>query len=375
MSCQNDRVSVTTLPFHSRSFRLLRNTDRAGGIPNEVPTALHVLRDVEVRENRSFTYTVFSPKGREPSSGAILLFHGLNEKFWDKYEPWAEELALRSGKAVILFPIAFHMNRAPSEWSNPRMMSAVAEERKRTLSPVEASSFVNAALSTRLQLAPERFLWSGLETYYDVIQLIDEIRANRVPVVAPNAKIDLFGYSIGAFLVEMLMMENTRGLFSNSKAFLFCGGPTLAEMAPVSKYIMDSRANAALVSFYGEDFEEEIESNPPLKRLFERIQSLGTTFRSMLFPTQLREFRLERLATVGKRLAALLLKRDRVMPIEAARRTLVEGLSPFRAPTVEVIDFSFDYSHEQPFPRIRAAADEADRAIRSVMGHAVDHFA
>ena len=375
MSCQNDRVSVTTLPFHSRSFRLLRNTDRTCSALHEVPTALHVLRDVEVRENRSFTYTVFSPIGKERANGAILLFHGLNEKFWDKYVPWAEELATRSGKAVILFPIAFHMNRAPSEWSNPRKMSEIAAERKRTLSPVEGASFVNAALSTRLQLAPERFLWSGLETYYDVIQLIDEIRDNLVPVVAPTAEIDLFGYSIGAFLVEMLMMENTRGLFDDSKAFLFCGGPTLAEMAPVSKYIMDSRANAALVSFYGEDFEEEIAANPPLKRLFERIQTLGTNFRSMLFPTQLREFRLQRLASVGKRLAALLLKRDRVMPIDAALRTLVEGLSPFRAPTVEVTDFAFDYSHEQPFPTVHAAADEVDRAIRTVMGHAVDHFA
>lgn len=375
MSCQNDRVSVTVLPFHSRSFRLLRNTDRACTPSQETPAALQILRDVEVRENRSFTYTVFSSRGTARSNEVILLFHGLNEKFWDKYVPWAEELAVRSGKAVILFPIAFHMNRAPSEWSNPRKMSEVAEERRRTLSPVEAASFVNAALSTRLQLAPERFLWSGLETYYDVIQLIDEIRADRVPVLAPTAKVDLFGYSIGAFLVEMLMMENSRGLFDDSKAFLFCGGPTLAEMAPVSKYIMDSRANAALVSFYGEDFEEEIAANPPLRRLFGRIQSLGTTFRSMLFPSQLREFRLERLASVGKRLAALLLKRDRVMPIEAAHRTLVEGLNPFRAPTVEVVDFSFDYSHEQPFPIIRAAADEADRAIKTVMGYAADHFA
>jgi len=267
------------------------------------------------------------------------------------------------------------MNRAPSEWSNPRKMSEIAEARRRTLSPVEATSFVNAALSTRLQLAPERFLWSGLETYYDVLQLIGEIRGNKNPLIDPEAEIGLFGYSIGAFLAEMLIMENAEGIFSQSKAFLFCGGPTLGEITPVSKYIMDSSANAALVSFYGDDFETKIRKNPPLLHLFNRIQTLGMTFRSMLFPSQLREFRVGRLAAVGKRLAALLLKRDRVMSSEAARRALVDGLNPFQAPSLDVLDFPFDYTHEQPFPQNRSTGPEANRAIRLVMSLATDHLA
>jgi len=199
----------------------LRNTERASTELQTRSIRLHTLRDIDVRENRSFTYSVFMPLGSRRVKGAIFLFHGLNEKFWDKYLPWARELCSMTGRAVVLFPIAFHMNRAPSEWSNPRMMSEVAAARRQSLSPIEGISFVNAALSTRLQLAPERFLWSGLETYYDVLQLIREIRSGRHPSIHPEAEIGIFGYSIGAFLAEMLMLENTHGLFSGSKALLF----------------------------------------------------------------------------------------------------------------------------------------------------------
>ncbi len=374
MSYPNDRIEVATIGFRSRSYRLLRNTERATTELQTRSTRLHTLKDIDVRENRSFTYSVFTPPGSKRATGAILLFHGLNEKFWDKYVPWARELCSMTGSAVVLFPIAFHMNRAPSEWSNPRMMSEVAAARRRSLSPIEGISFVNAALSTRLQLAPERFLWSGLETYYDVLQLVREVRSGRHPSIDPEAEIGIFGYSIGAFLAEMLMLENTDDLFSSSRAVLFCGGPTLAEMTPVSKYIMDSRANAALASYYGEDFETEIRKNPPLRRLFDRIQSLGTTFRSMLFSAQLRDFRIARLAEVGKRLAAIILKRDQVMPSDAVKATLTQGLRPDRTPIVEVLDFPFDYSHEQPFPRVERSQREVDRALQTVMRLAADHL-
>ena len=62
-----------------------------------------------IRENTDFKYTVFAPKSNEKFSNAILLLHGLNERSWEKYLPWAEYLCKETGKPVILFPIAFHM--------------------------------------------------------------------------------------------------------------------------------------------------------------------------------------------------------------------------------------------------------------------------
>jgi len=76
--------------------------------------------DNHIQENKTFTYTVFAPSGKEKRDKAIILLHGLNERTWEKYLTWAEYLAQNTGKPVILFPIAFHMNRTPSRWCNQR---------------------------------------------------------------------------------------------------------------------------------------------------------------------------------------------------------------------------------------------------------------
>ena len=104
------------------------------------------------------------------------MLHGFNEKYWDKYLPWAKRLMEQTGKAVVLFPIAFHMNRAPHEWCERRLMHEVSDLRKKTFPDVICSSLVNVAISTRLQAKPQRFVWSGLQTYYDVIRLIRHSR-------------------------------------------------------------------------------------------------------------------------------------------------------------------------------------------------------
>ena len=80
--------------------------------------------DDTINENICFEYPIFTPAGRNRYNNdeAILLLHGLNERSWSKYLTWAEYLCNNSGKPVILFPISFHINRAPLSWSNPRTM-------------------------------------------------------------------------------------------------------------------------------------------------------------------------------------------------------------------------------------------------------------
>ena len=56
--------------------------------------------------------------------------HGLNERNWSKYLTWAEYLSSKTGKIVILFPIAFHINRSPVGWSNPRYLQSIFTKRK-----------------------------------------------------------------------------------------------------------------------------------------------------------------------------------------------------------------------------------------------------
>lgn len=68
----------------------------------EIDHILHI-DDSKVKENTTFRYPLFLPEGNE-APGAIFLLHGLNEKQWDKYLPWAYELCLKTGYAVLLFP-------------------------------------------------------------------------------------------------------------------------------------------------------------------------------------------------------------------------------------------------------------------------------
>lgn len=77
------------------------------------------LADRTIEENLRFEYLVVTDREERRFNGATLLFHGLNEKSWSKYLPWAQRLCRLTSRPVILFPIAFHMDRAPADWSAP----------------------------------------------------------------------------------------------------------------------------------------------------------------------------------------------------------------------------------------------------------------
>ncbi len=96
--------------------------------------------------------------------------------------PWAYELAQKTKKAIILFPIAFHMNRAEEIWSDRRAMVEVAQFRKKNYPENTNCSFVNAAISSRLEAHPQRIFWSGFQTYSDVIQVVKDIRNQKIKV-------------------------------------------------------------------------------------------------------------------------------------------------------------------------------------------------
>lgn len=208
--------------------------------------------DYEVECNIHFTYHIVQPLDNRKSDGVIIVFHGLNEKKWDKYLPWAYALSKRTGKAVILFPIAFHMNRAPERWSSRQEMYPIAQKRMAEYPDNSDTSYVNAAISTRLDAFPQRLFWSGLQTYNDIVQLITDLRTGGLPSIASTAAVDLFGYSIGSFLSVILMMANPKGYFTNAKLFCFCGGMTIDRMFPISKYIMDGRAAITMQKTFAE---------------------------------------------------------------------------------------------------------------------------
>jgi hypothetical protein len=330
--------------------------------------------DRDIPENLRFRYAVFSPKGHgDRIAGATVLLHGLNEKSWRKYLAWAVRLVERTGRPVILFPLAFHMNRAPSEWSNGREMMGVSRERRKLFPGIEASSFVNAALSHRVQFAPHRFLTSGLQSYYDVTDLARSIRAGAHDLFAEGARVDFFGYSIGASLVELLLLADPAGLFAESRAFLFCGGSVMDRTHPVSKSIIDGRAYRGLSEFFERLVSDTAQAIPRGVEILKAGLWEVEVIKSLLFADRLRSFREKLARAVGERVAALAMARDRVFPPNGlhASWTSSRGPSPF---SIDTADPEFDYSHERPFPLEVTAAREVDRFFTEVTSRAAEHL-
>jgi hypothetical protein len=360
-------LEIVNYPFVSKyQFDFSRNGFFRGDL------FYHELVRSKVPENFDFVYPVVVPDSSLCYDKAIILFHGLNEKSWDKYFVWAGYLAQKSNCPVILFPLAYHMNRVPKSWSDPRMMSVIAGTRIKNSDPSN-STFANAALSTRLQFHPELFIYSGMQSCYDVIQFVDEVRNGSNNLLTKDARIDIFAYSIGAFFSQILMLANPGKRFETTKLFIFCGGPTFDRMNGNSKYIMDSVAFKSLLELKHRRKRKQIRK----KILATGDQTLLETWPGlelMMYKNKERRKRESLFDSLKERIYSVVLEKDQVMPVDAIIRTLRGRKERVDVP-VEVIDFPYGYSHEQPFP----VGDDkiqnlVDRSFTVVFDKAVDFF-
>lgn len=296
--------------------------------------------------NRTYRYAIFTPGGKNKYNNCIVLLHGLNERSWDKYLTWAHFLVRKTGKPVLLFPLAFHMNRSPKSWSCPRLMSQVVALRKKKIPTVKMTTFANAAMSLRMDTDPQMFATSGIQSYFDLIKLVGAIKSGQNPMFNVGCCIGIFAYSIGALLAEIVLLSNPLNLFSNEKAFLFCGGATFDKINGVSRSIMDSHAFESLKSFIS--CNPEINSQLTLPHYqIPLLQNAWQYFQSMInqnMHTTLRESGFENLSG---QIMALGLTNDLVVPGKAIAETLMHHGN---TSTVEILDFPYNYSHEKPFP-------------------------
>ena len=323
------------------------------------------VEDSKVLENCRFRYSVFTPKGTLKSDKVIMMFHGLNEKYWHKYLTWAYRLCLLTGKAVVLFPIAFHMNRAPHDWCDSRKMYALSEKRKIQFPDIIDSTLTNVAISSRLQMKPQRYLWSGLQTYHDVIDFISAIRDGNHPFISDNATFDIFAYSIGSFLSQILMMANHNRMFEQSRLFIFCGGATFNRYSPVTKFILDSEANVELYSYAIEHLDSHLKNDKRLGHFLGNEHLEGTFFRSMLNYKTLKDLREESFRNMSDRIAAIGLLKDTVIPPYEMMNTL-KGSSLDIPIRVDAMDFDYTYKHEDPFQPVPKLNDQLMKSYTAV---------
>lgn len=320
----------------------------------------------QISENTSFDYYIVTPDtfaglGKKAGS-AILLFHGLNERNWDKYIPWAEYLSNELNRPVILFPLSMHINRSPLEWSNPRAMQKLINDEFGDGPRSSNLSFLNYALSSRLKSDPFRFYLSGRESIYNVYQLMNEIRSGRHELISKGAKIDIFAYSIGGLLSQVLLTSDVQGYFAESKLFMFCAGSLFNEMNGSSKMIMDGDTFDTLTSYFTTRFiypqhEKRIIGDNLEQAFISHIAShLGKERREAFYRNNLH------------RVGIISLKQDKVIPTSG----ILSAIGTGAAVCLEEMDFPFHYSHEIPFPVTKENAAERKYCFEKVFGRAAE---
>lgn len=336
--CEVDDSPLEIIPFEfKQEYGLHDIGELQSGMPME---EFCLTGDSQIRENNCFSYTVFNPKGRSRSHKAILLMHGLNERSWDKYLTWAEDLAMKCAAPVILFPIAFHMNRTPENWFSPRAIMPWTSKRREENVELSNSTFCNLALSSRLSSCPSRFYVSGRESIYNIVQMMGDIRSGKSYLFADDCQVNIFAYSVGALLSQTMMIANPDGLFSDSKLFSFCGGSIFEDMNGSSKDIMDQYAFDAIRKYYLEDF------------IHEAGDLIHNSFKSMVSIDYLSKERVSFFSRAKSRIKMVTLKRDTVIPTIG----VMNAVGKENSSMVEELDFPFDYSHQIPFPAPRRAS-------------------
>lgn len=361
----NADLKIRTLNFHSSKVERFQ-------LPSHPDVLLNTNSEEDVLSdfddiNINFTYPIFLPNGEKKYNKVIVLLHGLNERSWMKYMPWADELARSTRSAVILFPISYHINRAPKEWSDARAMLSVLNSSNMRYGKTDSSSFVNVALSRRLLSDPLRFFTSGYQSANDLVSLLEQIKVGSNPYVKDDAQVDFFAYSIGAFLSQILFIANPNDIVSNSRLFMFCGGAFFNNMNGVSKMIMDEPSFSKISNYYNEEFEKESIRQTSLG-VFIKDNRFAMAFRSMLNMNRLKDFRCDMLSKFKGQMYAISLLKDKVIsPI---------GVSAFfrsvGSKNIEMVDFAFPHSHEQPFPIIGkpTISDAVDGGFRHVFRRA-----
>ena len=300
--------------------------------------------DDKITENRNFEYQIVEPaKMRCTRQGKadslILLFHGLNERSWEKYYPWANYISDFTGKPVLMFPAAFHINRAPVQWSQPRIMQQFVSGEKGYEDKERHLTFMNYALSKRIEADPYRFYLAGRESINNVCQILEDIRKGKHPMIDENASVNIFAYSIGALLAQVLLFANPGNYFTTSRLFMFCGGSVFNQMNGDSRMIMDRNSFREMVRYYTNNFiyfKDE-------KRL--KGDLLEHAFICHIDQSLYREQREYFYRESSPRIRAIALKNDKVIPTTG----IMAALGEEHEKCLEELDFPFRYSHEAPF--------------------------
>jgi pimeloyl-ACP methyl ester carboxylesterase len=301
------------------------------------------IADHLIEENLQFRYPlvreVNSGQTRQRHDRVIILLHGLNERSFSKYLPWAYQLWAGAGTPVLLFPLTFHVNRVLPGWAKTQRE---IYERRSQLAGNEGAYRFNAVMSDRLTARPERFFWGAVQSYLDLVDLARTIRSGSHSHFTADACIDLFGFSAGGYLSLLLMLEDPEDLFNDSRGIVFASGVPTRDLNLLSPFILDLAAEVAMMRLYVKNVERL--SNARMQHWFE-AHGEGRWMKALSGLRTDRALLEDRLKQVSDRLLGITNLNDDVMPTGSMLNTL-QGLN--RDTGVEVAEFEMGV-HESPF--------------------------
>jgi hypothetical protein len=379
-----DNVDLFYLPFTSGGARYLVGHNRYDCPEHHLTFPGEPARqsppDYAVKENTAFRYPLVrehaAPSVRRRSSRAIVILHGLNERSFTKYIPWAYHLWNRLQVPVILFPLSFHINRVNPAWMFGQNQNFI--ERKQIEGNDDVHRF-NAVMSDRLGSHPERFFWGAIQSYWDLVDLAREIRSGRHPHFEAGTHLDLFGFSAGGYVALALMLENSENLFALSRAVLFATCVAVRDASLSSPFIIDQAAETALMNLFVKHMNKL--PNPRLEHWLNQ-HAEGNWFRGFcgLRPDRAR---LEaRLREIAPRILGIINSADNVMPAGAMYNAL-QGIR--RDTGVRMVEMELGM-HENPFvssmytPGDRSLITESlnkeryGAAFEQFIGHVASHL-
>ena len=320
------------------SYRCLSHEITFAGTPESSEPS-----DQTIGENIHFRYPLVvhhAPRHlRGQQNRVLILFHGLNERSFTKYVPWAYQIWQHTGIPVVLFPLTFHINRVLPAWGLTQQESYA---RRAAIPDNENAHHFNAVISDRIGTHPERFFWGAEQSYWDIVDLARTIRRGHHPHFAEGTRIDLLGFSAGGYIPLALLLEDPENLFSDSRGIIFASGASVRDVNLSSHLIVDHMAEIALMKLFVK-YRERLAS--PRLRHWLDLHGEGTWFNAFcgLLPNRTR---LEaRLREIAPRLLGVANSNDQVMPPGAIMNAL-QGIRRDTGVRVEELNLGI---HENPF--------------------------
>jgi len=313
------------------------------GLSFDGETTAQCPTDAVIENNNHFRYPLVcirrSSERVRRQQRVVILLHGLNERSFTKYIPWAYHVGMQTGSAVLLFPLTFHINRVLPDWGRSQ------EEiyaRRRGIEGNENTHRFNAVISERLGEHPERFFWGAIQSYWDLVDLLRSIRTGRHPLIARDARVDLLGYSAGGYVALALLLGDYEGLFGDGRGVIFASCATVRDTNLSSHLIVDHMAEVSLMKLFVK-YRDRL-SNGRLKHWLDH-HAEGRWFNAFcgLNPKHAAlELRLKELAS---RLLGIANLNDQVMPPGAMLNAL-QGIRRDTGVRVEELELGI---HENPF--------------------------